>query len=175
LKFGNIEKAFAAALSMFIIVAVFGFCLVDTVGLALFNMMFGNQIYTVTIAYHAVPDYNFKGELASLYFEWNITLGKAKVPIETILRSYKVKELPHSYWDLNPVNVSLHTVIYVANRIKLFENTFKFEDANPKEITIYVYRLDTSHGRVFVEINGYYQLGGEQVPLNVGADFNIET
>ena len=162
----------AVALAFFAVIGIFGFMLIDTWGMALFNVVFGNEVYTALITYHTTPTTDLSGKLTSIYFDWNLSLGRAKVPIETVLGNYKIDSYPVGGTDLSGVAVSLYTVVYVANRLRLYERTFTL-DANPKQITIYLNRLDPSYGVAHVEVSGYYQLGDTQVPLSVGGAFPV--
>lgn len=169
---GKSLKPLAFAIVVFIGVMLSGILLIDTLGLALFNMVFGNEVYAVTVVYHMFPEYDLKGQLASIYFDFDISLGKAKVPIETILCSYRVDILRG---DGVTANLDLHILVYVLNRIKLFDGTLHFEDSNPKQITIYLHKLNPKESKmVYVEITGYYQLGEKRSQLSYGGSYAVE-
>jgi len=165
------KKAFAVALLVFVLILVSGIILIDTFWSAFFNFVLGNQVYAVTVAYDSEPNY-FEGNVSSVYFEWNINLVKTKVPIETILYGYRVETLKDN--GLSNIKVSMRIYVYVLNRITIYDNTFNFDDANSRKITVYLYKLNVSHQRAYVEVTGYYQIGDTQSPLNAGGTFTIE-
>lgn len=157
-----------------LVVAVFFLiCLFSEVGLALFNVLLGNEVYALTVKYQPSATY-YRGEIVGMSFQWIFSLGKTKVPIETVLWGrWKVETLGTIDLGNTTFTLSLPLTIHILNRQTLFSYTFTFEDANSRRITIYLHRLQASHREITVEIAGYYSLNGTQAEINVGETLQI--
>jgi len=146
------DKALVVAVLAFLLVAslVVALLLTDVL-LMLFYAVFGNPVYALTIKYtvDSSPDFTF-------------TLAQARIPIESVLSSYTIKELGTS--ETQNTTITLNVLIYVLNRQKQFQGTFTFGDAKPRQITIYLPHVSFDQQSVTVEITGYYN----QAPIQAG-------
>jgi len=126
------------------------------VALAFFNMVFGNQVYALTITYtvNSTPDFTF-------------TIAKMRIPVESVLSGYSIRELGESETSST---LTLNVLVYVLNRQKQFQGTFTFSDGKPRAITIYLPRVKASDGLLTVEVTGTYN----EAPLEAGAQLQLE-
>ena len=151
-----VNKALVVAVLAFILVASLAVLLLLTdMLLIFFYAVLGNQVYALTIRYtiDSSPDFTF-------------TLAKTRIPIESVLSSYKIKELGES--EIQNTSITLNVLVYVLNKQKQFQCTFTFEDAQPRQITIYLPHLSPSHESVTIEITGNYN----QAPIEAGTKIN---
>jgi len=158
----------------------FAVALVDSVGLTMFNVLLGNKVYAVTVSYQPSPIY-VQGQ-TTLKYDFKFDLVKLKIPIETIQTRFQIEEQN----TIRPVEVgdhfvlSLPVLIYVGdvqpwNRKTLFQHTFTFNDGQARVITIFLLNLNAEYfSKVFVEINGSYNLNDVNVAVEAGATLNIE-
>jgi len=146
------DKALVVAVLAFILVASLAIALLLTdILLMFFYAVFGNQVYALTIKYtvDSSPDFIF-------------SLAQTRIPIESVLSSYTIKELGTS--EIQNTSITLNVLIYVLNRQKQFQGTFTFQDAKPRQITIYLPHLNPSHQSVTIEVTGTYN----QAPIEAG-------
>ena len=146
------DKALVVAVLALVIVASLAVALLLTdTPLMFFYAVFGNQVYALTIKYtvDSSPDFTF-------------TLAQARIPIESVLSSYTIKELGTS--ETQNTTITLNVLIYVLNRQKQFQGTFTFDDAKPRQITIYLPHVSSSHESVTIEVTGYYN----SAPITAG-------
>ena len=141
----------------------------DNVGLALFNIVFGNQVYALAVTYQPTAVY-YQNEIVSVSFHWIFTLQKTKVPIETILRGCRAETMGSSSFsfDNKMFILTLNMLVWVSNRVKLFTRTFTFEDVEPRQVTVYLHNYKLEYGLVHVEITGSYKIDGVEAPISVG-------
>lgn len=150
------KKAFIIGLAAVSLVFLAMFLLFFTdVFLAFFNVALGNEVYALTISYtvNSTPDFAF-------------SLCKTRIPVESILSSYKVKEVGEA--EANG-NITLNVLVWVLNRQKLFQATFTFNDAKPRQITVFLSKLQLQHEIVTVEVTGTYN----NAPLTAGTQLKI--
>jgi len=148
----KIDKSLAVAVLAFLLVASLVVALLLTdVFLMFFYAVFGNPVYALTIKYtiDSSPDFTF-------------TLAQARIPIESVLSSYTIKELGTS--EMQNTTITLNVLIYVLNRQKQFQGSFTFGDAKPRQITIYLPHVSSSHESVTIEVTGYYN----SAPIQAG-------
>jgi len=166
-------KVLGFSILVLVLVGVTGFLILTDTGLSFFNVLFGNEVYAVKMTYTTEPIYNRTG-LSAVFFHWNLTLGKTKIPLETILTGAQAQPLTSAYAGIfNGIPVHLYVLTWVQNRVKLSEKWFDFPDAGSRQLIIYVNSLNPSYGEVHVEISGYYTLGGSNVNLSVGDVFQL--
>jgi len=140
-----------AVLALVIVASLAVALLLTDTPLMFFYAVFGNQVYALTIKYtvDSSPDFTF-------------TLAQARIPIESVLSSYTIKELGTS--ETQNTTITLNVLIYVLNRQKQFQGTFTFDDAKPRQITIYLPHVSSSHESVTIEVTGYYN----SAPITAG-------
>ncbi|MEM3622808.1 MAG: hypothetical protein QXR76_03440 [Candidatus Bathyarchaeia archaeon] len=150
------KKAFLYGLLAVLIVVFSAFLLFFTDAfLVFFNAVLGNNVYAVTVSYtvDSSPDFTF-------------TVSQLRIPVESILSRYKIKELSEA--ETNG-NITLNVLIYVLNRQKLFQGTFTFTDAKSRQIIIYLPQLKPEYEIVTIEVIGNYN----NAPITAGAQVSI--
>ena len=146
------DKALVIAGLTLLLVAFLAVALLLTdVLLMLFYAVFGNPVYALTVKYtvDSTPDFTF-------------TLAQARIPIECVLSSYTIKEIGTS--ETTNTTLTLNILVYVLNRQKQFQGSFTFDDAKPRQITIYLPHVSSSHESVTIEVTGYYN----SAPITAG-------
>lgn len=145
------KKAFLYCLVLIVVVFSAFFLFFTDVFLIFFNIILGNQVYAVTISYtvDSSPDFTF-------------TVTQLRIPVESILSRYKIKELSEA--EKNG-NITLNVLIYVLNRRKLFQETFTFADVKSRQIIIYLPQLKPEYQTVTIEVTGKYN----EAPITSGA------
>ena len=149
------DKALVVAVLAFLLVASLAVTLLLTdVLLMFFYAVFGNPVYALTIKYtiDSSPDFTF-------------TLAQARIPIESVLSSYKIKEIGES--QATNATLTLNVLVYVLNRQKQFQGAFTFQDAKPRQITIYLPHISLEYESVTIEITGYYNSAPIQAGTNI--------
>ncbi|MGB9774756.1 MAG: hypothetical protein ACPL4I_12205 [Bacteroidota bacterium] len=164
-------KPLAFSLAFLGVVVLSAAFLLDTWGLALFNMVFGRTVHAVVIRYDAYPESNLKGELTSAYFTFNFSIEKTRVPIESLLSNCRVEVVGGQ-----PVGakLKLHIFIYVLNRVPLFQGDFNFEDLRSRMLTVYLQSIPSDCRMVYVEVSGSCLIGSGEAPLSYGGALTVE-
>jgi hypothetical protein len=165
------KKLLALSITIFAVVLLCGFLMLGGFGLTFFNLVFGWEAYTVDVGFNAVPAYNM-GKVASVSLSFDISVAKEKVPIEALATGYHV----HTFQGDNiGSDFKLHILVYVLNRVKLFDRTLSFEDLNPRQIKIYLQNVPAEAKQFYVEIDGSYTLNGEEIMFsNYGGAYALE-
>ena len=170
MRWGSL-KPLAFSLAVLGMVVLSAAVLLDTWGLALFNMVFGRTVHAGVIRYDAYPEYNLQGELTSAFFNFNFSIMKTRVPVESILSNCKVEVVGGQ-----PVGakLKLHILIYVLNRIPIFQGDFNFDDLRSRTVTVYLQKLPGDCKMVYVEVTGSCLVGASEAPLSYGGALTVE-
>ncbi len=160
-------------LALLLVVATFGcLAIVDVLGLKVFSLILGQNVKVLVVGYSVIPVY-YAGEIVSLNFDWTWRVQNLKIPIENIMLNTETRAVePESFESGQIFSLRLIIAMTVENNKNIFFKEFSFNNADAREITIYLHFYKQNYGSLNVNVHGSYILNDQNQDFTVGKTFD---
>lgn len=131
-----------------VIITVVAFLSFSDVGLAVFDFVFGNNVYALQVTY--VPSVDSFGYAKVAFI---LILQQTRMPAESVLFGYDVRTDAKTSFDDGNFSITLYVQAYIANDVPVYGKTLVFEDGEARTLTCYLQHY--SSGRLVVTVGGF--------------------